>query len=269
MRWPNLCAHNRSESANIPALVGPKGKTGIGDHINNFSGPKMNQVEPRGQIVVFDVNETLLDIDILNPFFERTFGDARVMRQWFAELILYSQALTLSGSYTEFGKLAVAVLTMVAQIRSVRLEAGDLEDFKEHMRRLPAHQDAAPALKILQDAGFRLVTLTNSSPDAGSSALDKSGLAHFFEKQFSVNEVRRFKPAGETYRSVELALGVEAGSLRLVAAHTWDTLGAIAAGWKAALVTRPGNAPLPFGDQPDIMENDLLAVANRIISNDA
>ena len=81
--------------------------------------------------------------------------------------------------------------------------------------------------------------------------------------------MKRFKPAAETYRSVESALGVDAGSLRMVAAHTWDTLGATAAGWKAALVTRPGNAPLAFGDQPDIIEKDLLAVARQIISNDA
>lgn len=228
----------------------------------------MNQVKRRERIVVFDVNETLLDIEILNPFFERRFGDARVMRQWFAELILYSQALTLSGSYTEFGKLAVAVLTMVADVKGVCLEPGHIEDFKDHMRRLPAHQDAVPALEILRDAGFRLVTLTNSAPDAGSSALEKSGIAHFFETQFSVNSVKRFKPAAETYRSVESVLGVEADSLRLVAAHTWDTLGALAAGWRAALVTRPGNAPLAFGDQPDIIGSDLLAVANRIISQD-
>ena len=229
----------------------------------------MNQVKQRERIIVFDVNETLLDIESLNPFFERTFGDARVMRQWFAELILYSQALTLSGSYTEFGKLAVAVLTMVAQIRGARLEAGDIEDFKDHMRRLPAHQDAAPALEILKDAGFRMVTLTNSAPDSGSSALDKTEIAHYFEKQFSVNSVKRFKPSAETYRSVESALGVKASSLRMVAAHTWDTLGAMAAGWQAALVTRPGNAPLLFGDQPDIIEKDLLAVAKRIISIDS
>lgn len=228
----------------------------------------MNQSKHREKVIVFDVNETLLDIETLNPFFERVFGDARVMRQWFAELILYSQALSLSGNYTEFGKLAVAVLTMVAQIKGVRLQAGDIEDFKDHMRRLPAHQDAEPALKILRDAGFRLATLTNSSPDAGKSALDRAGIAHYFEKQCSVDSVKRFKPSIETYRSVESALGVEASSLRLVAAHAWDTLGAIAAGWKSALVTRPGNAPLPFGNQPDIIENDLLAVARRIVIED-
>ena len=114
-----------------------------------------------------------------------------------------------------------------------------------------------------------MVTLTNSPPDPGNSALDKSGIAHYFEKQFSVDSVKRFKPSVETYRSVESALGTEAGSLRLVAAHTWDTLGALAAGWRAALVTRPGNAPLPVGDQPDIIESDLLTVAKRITTEDA
>jgi 2-haloacid dehalogenase len=229
----------------------------------------MNHVKQRERVIVFDVNETLLDIEILNPFFERTFGDARVMRQWFAELILYSQALTLSGSYTDFGKLAIAVLSMVTEIRGVTLQASDVDDFKDHMRRLPAHRDAAPALEMLRIEGFRMVTLTNSAPDAGKAVLDKAGLAHYFERLFSVDSVKRYKPSPETYRGVASSLGVEASSLRLVAAHTWDTLGAVAAGWKAALVTRLVNAPLPVGDQPDIIEKDLLDVAKRIIDSDA
>jgi 2-haloacid dehalogenase len=219
-------------------------------------------------VIVFDVNETLLDIEILNPFFERTFGDARVMRQWFSELILYSQALTLSGNYAPFGQLVVAVLKMVAQIKNVSLTENDLNDFKDHMARLPAHKDAAPALEILKSSGFRLVTLTNSAPEADQTVLQKAGLSHYFEKQFSVDAVKRFKPAPETYNSVASALGADVGSLRLVAAHTWDTLGAMAAGWKAALLTRPGNAPLPVGGQPDVVEKDLLAIARRITSID-
>ena len=38
-------------------------------------------------IIVFDVNETLLDIDTLAPLFERVFGDATVLREWFAQLM--------------------------------------------------------------------------------------------------------------------------------------------------------------------------------------
>ena len=37
-------------------------------------------------ILIFDVNETLLDLTSLEPFFARVFGEARVMREWFAQL---------------------------------------------------------------------------------------------------------------------------------------------------------------------------------------
>ena len=43
-------------------------------------------------VLVFDVNETLLDIDVLNPIFDRIFGVPGRMREWFAQLILYSQS---------------------------------------------------------------------------------------------------------------------------------------------------------------------------------
>lgn len=228
----------------------------------------MNQSSKRSRVIVFDVNETLLDIEVLKPFFERTFGDESAFRQWFAELILYSQALTLSGTYTPFGLLAVAVLKMVAEIRGVTLAGGSIDEFRDHMANLPAHDDAAPALDTLREAGFRLVTLTNSAPDARSNVLDKAGLAPYFERQFSVDPVQRFKPAVETYRHVSAALNTQPSSLRLVAAHTWDTLGAMAAGWQAALLTRPGNAALPLGEQPDIIEKDLRSVARRIIGAD-
>ncbi|TAL88949.1 MAG: haloacid dehalogenase type II [Rhodanobacter sp.] len=229
----------------------------------------MNPAKKRDRVIVFDVNETLLDIDSLKPFFKQTFGDEDALRQWFGELILYSQALTLSGTYMPFGQLAVAVLGMVAEIRGLPLAAGNVDEFKERMANLPAHDDAAPALGTLREAGFRLVTLTNSAPGTGTSTLDKAGLALYFEQQFSVHAVQRFKPALETYRSVSTALGTEASSLRLVAAHSWDTLGAMAAGWKAALVARAGNAALSVGAQPDIIEKDLRAIATRIIGADA
>ncbi|WP_380178542.1 haloacid dehalogenase type II [Kalamiella sp. sgz302252] len=220
------------------------------------------------QVLVFDVNETLLDIEAVNPIFGRIFNDQQAMRQWFSELILYSQSLTLSGDYHPFGELAVAVLRMVADIRGMQLSERDIAEFSQRMATLPAHRDAAPALEMLSAAGFHMVTLTNSSAEAGQQALAQSGLDRFFARQFSVEEVKRFKPAPENYTHVAQVLGKEARSLRLIAAHNWDVLGAIACGWKGALVTRPGNAALSIGGQPDIVEKDLLALAQRIIDMD-
>jgi 2-haloacid dehalogenase len=228
----------------------------------------MAEQNDRRRIIVFDVNETLLDIEALSPFFAKVFGDPRTMRQWFAELILYSQAVTLSGKYVEFGKLAVAVLSMVADIRSVALNDDNIADFAQIMKTLPAHREAKAALERLRNAGFRMVTLTNSAPGSGKAVLEQAGLHTYFDRQFSVDGVKRFKPAPEVYRMVSDELNVEPRMLRLVAAHTWDTLGAQAAGWAGALVRRPGNAPLPLGDRPDIVEPDLLSTANQIIDLD-
>ena len=67
----------------------------------------MTQEKPVS-IIVFDVNETLLDITTLNPVFERIFGNADVLREWFAQLILYSQTMTIAGLYTPSGSRHLA-----------------------------------------------------------------------------------------------------------------------------------------------------------------
>ena len=53
-------------------------------------------------MIVFDVNETLLDLDTLTPIFERIFRERLALRLWFANLILYSEALTLANVYVPF-----------------------------------------------------------------------------------------------------------------------------------------------------------------------
>ncbi|MGM8900196.1 HAD family hydrolase, partial [Psychrobacter sp. 1Y4] len=146
-------------------------------------------------VLVFDVNETLLDIETLTPLFTRIFADQNVMREWFAQLVLYSQTMTLSGLYTPFGEIGVGALQMMADIKQVTLTESDINEFKEKMSNLPAHSDAAPALERLRDAGFRLVTLTNSASSASPTPLEKAGLSQFFEQHFSVETVSKFKPA--------------------------------------------------------------------------
>ena len=78
-------------------------------------------------IIVFDVNETLLDITTLEPLFDRVFGDRAVLREWFAQLILYSQTMTLSGLYTPFGVLGVGSLRMLASIHGLALADSDID----------------------------------------------------------------------------------------------------------------------------------------------
>lgn len=221
----------------------------------------------RKSIIVFDVNETLLDINILEPLFRRMFNAEHAMREWFAQLILYSEALTLAEAYTPFGELGGGVLRMLGRAKRVNVTDADLDELRSLLQAMPAHPDVPDALRRLKEAGFRLVTLTNSAPQSGLGPLERAGIASFFERQLSIDAVRRYKPAPETYRMVAGELGVETRALRLVAAHTWDTLGAQQAGCLAALVARSGNAPLllPTVPVPDVIGPDMTMVAEQII----
>lgn len=217
-------------------------------------------------ILVFDVNETLLDLTTIEPVFEQVFDDPTVMREWFAQLILYSEALTLSGIYTPFGDLAGGVLRMVGEIRGLAITEKDVDALKQHVASMPAHPDARPALERLRDAGFRLVTLTNSAPGPSPSPLERAGLADIFERSFSVDSVGRYKPAPETYRHVASELSVEMPDICMIACHVWDTIGAQAVGCAGALVTHSGNAilPVPGVPQPDLIAPDLTTLARMM-----
>ncbi|MDV7143944.1 haloacid dehalogenase type II [Tropicimonas sp. TH_r6] len=224
--------------------------------------------KPTAPILVFDVNETLLDITTLEPLFERLFGDPASLREWFAQLILYSQTMTLCGLYTQFGGLGLGALRMVAETHGRHIDEGDAEELKRRMATMPAHPDVAPALTRLHDAGFRLLTLTNSAPAGSPSALELAGIGKFFEAGFSVDAVRRFKPAPETYLQVAEALEVPPADLCLVACHLWDTIGAQAAGLQGAFVTRPMNALLTAAEipVPDFIAPDMEQLADQLIA---
>jgi 2-haloacid dehalogenase len=222
---------------------------------------------PAPSVLVFDVNETLIDIESIAPVFARIFGDPLVMREWFGQLLMYSMAATLAGHYVDFFTLGQGVLRMVADTHRVEIADDDVQALKQAMLTMPAHPDVEDGLVILRDNGFRLVTLTNSPPDPDRpSPLENAGLSHLFERQLSVDACRAFKPAPATYRYVPEQLGVGPSDCMMVAAHVWDTIGAQSVGFSGALITRAGNAalPVPGLPQPTIVATDLREFAAKL-----
>ena len=94
-------------------------------------------------VLVFDVNETLIDIGSLEPHFERMFGDRQVLREWFGQLVMYSMTVTLSDTYVDFFTLGQAVLRMTADVHGVQITDDDLGELANGMRTMPAHPDVA------------------------------------------------------------------------------------------------------------------------------
>jgi 2-haloacid dehalogenase len=221
---------------------------------------------PGRPIIVFDVNETLLNLDALRPTFDRIFNDPAAMRLWFADLILYSETLTLAGVYVPFTDIGGAVLRMLAATRDIAITDADAAELTDRFATMPPHPEVPAALRRLRGHGFRLFTLTDNTLGISGRQLERAGVIDVFERRFSVDEtVRRHKPAPEAYHSVATALEVDPGDICLIASHVWDTIGAAAASWQAALILREGNAPLDVGPQPDYIGKDLDAVADQLI----
>ncbi len=73
-------------------------------------------------LIVFDVNETLLDLQSMEPTFERIFGEKAAMRLWFANFIMYSAALTVAGCYVPFTDIGSAVMKMLADTYGIKID---------------------------------------------------------------------------------------------------------------------------------------------------
>ncbi|HKW68775.1 MAG TPA: haloacid dehalogenase type II [Terriglobales bacterium] len=216
-------------------------------------------------VIAFDLNGTLLDLSALDPYFLRTFGDTEARRQWFIELIQSAMVATITGSFVDFPTLGKNALETLAGRRSTMLGSEEKIELLQNLRQIPAFPDVGPALARLHDAGFQLAILTNSRQQAAEEALRQAGLRDYFARVLSAEMAQRYKPAPEVYRLAAKELNVESASLLLVAAHSWDTTGAIRAGCEAAFVQRPEQVLDPLAPRPRMIVRDLEQLAGRII----
>lgn len=219
-------------------------------------------------VIAFDVNETLLDLRALDGVFEEVFGSPAVRAQWFAQMLQLSFVGGLTGQYVDFSSAQRAALQMVAERQGLAISSEQVSHIVGRMATLPPHPEVPAALDALRAAPLKVAALTNSVQDVAEAQLRNAGIAGYFDRIMSADSIQRLKPAPEPYRDVARAFDVEPEQVRLVAAHSWDVTGALAAGCQAAFVARPGMVLSPLGAQPGIVEPDLAGVVRRILSVD-
>jgi 2-haloacid dehalogenase len=218
------------------------------------------------KVILFDVNETLLDIHAIEPELKSLLGKSVSVREWFLEVLQHTLVMNEVKEYHPFHEIAEAVLRMAAMSQGRQIQPDEMKAVRQKLVSLPPYADVKVALHRLKSNGLRLATLTNSSERSQKEQLANAGLADYFERTFSVDIARRFKPALETYQAAIDALGVQAEEVLMVAAHGWDVLGARKAGCRAALVARPGKAVFPLGPQPELIAENLVELAAQIPS---
>jgi 2-haloacid dehalogenase len=97
-------------------------------------------------LIVFDVNDTLLDSETMEPIFQRIFGERNAMRLWFANFIMYSTALTVAGCYVPFTGIGAAVMKMLAATRGIKVNDADKTELTDKFSTMPLHPEGPAAL---------------------------------------------------------------------------------------------------------------------------
>jgi 2-haloacid dehalogenase len=220
------------------------------------------------RVIAFDVNETLLDLRALDEPFEQLLGAPSQRGQWFAQMLQLSFVGGLTGQYVDFTTAQRAALQMLARRCGLEVSEEAVVEMVDRMSRLPPHEEVPAALARLRETSLTVVALTNSVQRVAEAQLRNGGIAASFDAVISADDVGALKPAATPYQAVAERYGAPIGEVRLVAAHSWDISGALAAGARAAFVARPGMVLSPLGAQPDIVGPDLTAVVERIVQHD-
>ena len=233
----------------------------------------MCSVVPMKPTVVFDVNETLLDLAPIGLWFHRRYGEQLSASQWFAELLRLSFVSSATNRYVPFPTLArSAMVTVTANTGMASPSKDDVAEIGELLERLPPHSDVADGLARLTERGFRITALTNSPQDTAVRQLTNAGIAGSFDAILSVEMVPRFKPHRSVYLAASEQLGSPPSDLIMVAAHDWDIAGALAAGLSGVFVNRAGQHysdafPAPTAIVDDV-EGAAVWIAGRFTGQD-
>jgi len=217
----------------------------------------------RLDVVVFDVLETLLNLDPLAARLEKVGQPGTLLGPWFMRFQRDAMALTLSGDAAPFEPVARQALRTETQHT---LSEADIDYILAGFATLPTFGDATPALRALSQAGITVGCLTVGSPENTRSFLDGAGLSKFVDNVITAQAAGVWKPHPKIYHYAAEQMHTPIGRMALVAVHAWDCHGAkragALAGWCARLEREPGDVFLPA----DVTGQSLSEVADKLLT---
>ncbi|PSJ61371.1 haloacid dehalogenase type II [Pseudaminobacter soli (ex Li et al. 2025)] len=203
---------------------------------------------------VFDAYGTLFDVHAAVRRHAAAIGpDGQLLSDiWRAKQLEYSWTRSLMGSYVDFWQLTeqaldFAFLKVPSADRKLRQE---LLDAYWH---LDCYPEVPAVLKALKDSGARLAILSNGSPAMLEAAVKSAALDQVLDDIFSVDAVRRFKPAPDVYDMVTTGWRLYPHAVSFQSSNRWDVAGATRFGFRTVWINRT-NQPDEYRDlQPGLI----------------
>ena len=218
-------------------------------------------------VILFDVNETLLDMTPLKSKINFLLDDKQGFRIWFGMLLHYSLVDNCTNQYHDFTTIAKATLQMAGKSLNKELSEEEIKATLAVIKQLKTYPDVEEGLDLLKQNGFRLATLTNTPESTLIEQLTNSKLVHYFERTLSIDTIKKYKPAPETYHWAAKQLNVKAENMVMVAAHGWDLTGAMLAGLETGFVAREGQSVYFLSAKPNYEAKNIYKMAQVLVAH--
>ena len=153
-------------------------------------------------------------------------------------------------------------LVYCLQLNGIAFTDEEVSDLMQAWQLLTPHPDVAEGLRRLR-ARYKLVALSNGEQPY-LEHLERNRMRFGFDAIISVQRAGVFKPHPAVYRTGAMVLGAEPDQLMMVAAHSFDIMGARACGYRGAYVNR---YRLPYEEspyRPDLEVRDFIELADAL-----
>ena len=224
--------------------------------------------------VVFDAYGTLFDVYSIGGLAEQLYpgqGSA-ISTLWRDKQIEYTRLITLSdpnpngGSkhYQSFWELTQCALRYTLARLKLNASEANIKALMGQYAHLTPFAENLDVLKQLKAAGIPTAVLSNGSPDMLQSATQSAGMTGLIDHILSVDGIRLFKTAPQSYGLVFDVIEAKPENILFVSSNAWDALGATWFGFTTLWVNRQGLPYEAIGPSPSYTSPDLTGVLQAV-----
>jgi 2-haloacid dehalogenase len=225
------------------------------------------------KLIAFDAYGTLFDVYSMGKLAEDLFpGNGQALAlMWRDRQIEYTRLVTMSdpnpgGSkhYLPFWELTIRSLRYVCKRMSLNLSPDYEKRLMDQYAKLTGFDDSLHVLKTIKNKGISTAILSNGSKEMLATVVDSNGLAAYLDKVVTVEDVRLFKTAPQSYELLLKAFPVRKEEVLFVSSNAWDALAAKWFGFDVFWVNRLGHPFEEIGEKPNYEGSSLSKVLEVI-----
>ena len=217
--------------------------------------------------LAFDVYGTLIDTHGVISALEKHVGYQATdfSRVWREKQLEYSFRRGLMQNYENFAVCTRHALDYTTDYFKQSFREEVKTELMNTYKVLPAFEDVRAGLSQVKKAGYRIFAFSNGSAEAVNALLTHAEIRDYFLGIVSVDEIKSFKPNPGVYSHFLRKSGAVGAEAWLISSNSFDVIGAISSGMKAAWVKRSPEALFdPWGIEPTFTVNSLLSLDQQI-----